>query len=194
MATLLICSAFLLEKRTKLGLLPSDKLLEVGCGAGMLLIPLSKLAKTAHGVDLSLSLINKLRKAHPELNVFVAGANNLPFENESYDKILVHSVFQYFPSTKYANDVVFELLRVCKKPGSILIMDVPDLGEKRECIEYIRKLHPKKYSDKSLQHLFYNKNFFERICSQKSLKCQIFDQNIKGYENSRFRFNVLIKK
>lgn len=180
--------------RANLELLPSDKLLEVGCGAGMLLIPLSKLAKTAHGVDLSLSLINKLRKAHPELAVFLAEANNLPFENECYDKILVHSVFQYFPSIKYSSDVVLELLRVCKKPGSIFIMDVPDLEKKRECIEYMSKSHPKKYSDKSLQHLFYHKNFFESVCSQKNLKYQIFDQNIKGYENSRFRFNVLIKK
>ena len=180
--------------KLKLKLSSSDRILEVGSGAGMLLIPLSKLTKKADGVDLSLSLISMLRKAHPELNVFVAEANNLPFEDESYDKILVHSVFQYFPSIKYSNDVVFELSRVCKKSGIILIMDVPDLAKKEECIKYMRKLHPKKYADKKLQHLFYQKKFFKDICNKENLECQIFDQNIKGYDNSKFRFNVLIKK
>ena len=179
--------------KSKLKLLPSDQLLEVGCGAGMLLIPLSKLTKKADGVDLSLSLITMLRKAHSKLNVFVAEANELPFENECYDKILVHSVFQYFPSIKYAQDVVLELLRVCKKPSLIFIMDVPDLEKKKECIEFMSRLHPKKYSDKKLQHLFYPKKFFTGIHNKKKLECQIFDQNIKGYDNSRFRFNVLIK-
>ncbi len=180
--------------KSNLKILPSDKLLEVGCGAGMLLIPLSKSAKKADGVDLSLSLISMLRKAHPELDVFVAEANSLPFEDESYDKILMHSVFQYFQSINYAHDVVFELLRVCKKPGILFIMDMPDLEKKEECIKYMSKLHPKKYADKKLQHLFYRKKFFEDMCNKKDLECKIVDQNIKGYDNSRFRFNVLIKK
>ncbi len=179
--------------KLKLKLSSSDEFLEVGCGAGMLLIPLSKITKTACGVDLSLSLVNKLRKVHPELKLFLAEANNLPFEDQTYDKVLVHSVFHYFPSFKYSKEVIFELLRICRKSGLILIMDIPDVARKKECIKYMSKFHPKKYADKELQHLFYSKKFFEEIFYTQNLKYEIFDQNIIGYSNSGFRFNVLIK-
>ena len=180
--------------RTKLKISTADELLEVGCGAGMLLIPLSESVKKATGIDISTSLINKLRMAHPELAVFSSEATTIPFENERYNKVLVHSVFQYFSSTKYARDVMTELFRVCKKRGLIFIMDIPDLQKKNDCIKYLSELHPEKYSDKRLQHLFYSKKFFEEMCNKQNLKYEIFDQDIIGYENSRFRFNVLITK
>ena len=181
----------LIEQKLKLS--ASDCLLEVGCGAGMLLIPLSKSVKESVGADISGALLSKLKTAYPELFLCLSEAIKLPFQSETYTKVLVHSVFQYFPSFDYAENVLLELLRVCKKKGLIFIMDIPDIEKKGECVSYLKKIHPEKVSDK-LQHLFYSKGFFEEICMKNKSRCEIFDQNIKGYENSRFRFNILIEK
>ena len=94
------------EIGSKLNLTNSDKLLEVGCGAGMLLIPLSKVVKSVSGVDMSTSSVRRLKEVCPEFNLFISEANNLPFENETYNKLLVHSVFHYFPSLRYAREVI----------------------------------------------------------------------------------------
>lgn len=177
--------------KNKLDLSSKDDLLEVGCGAGMLLIPLSKFVKSSSGIDMSNSLISRL-KEHINAELHVSEANHLPFNDMKFDKILCHSVFQYFNSLEYAKKVINEMVRVCKNGGKILIMDIPDLAKKKANDEFRMKINPVKASDKGLQHLFYEKDFFRKICAENNLKCTIWDQNIEGYNNSKFRFNVLI--
>jgi len=41
-------------------------------------------------------------------------------------------------------------------------------------------------------HLYYDKSFFEDFAKTENMKVKIFDQNIKEYGNSPFRFNVLL--
>lgn len=178
--------------KDEMGLNGSDDFLEVGCGAGMLLIPLSKYVRTASGVDYSSSLIKKLESNWGKGALDVAEANNLPFENNSFDKVLAHSIFQYFPSYEYTLESMQEMMRVCRNPGIVYIGDIPDIRKKEENDSLRRKIDLAKVSNPELQHRFYNKDFFREMCEEKRLKCKIFDQNIKGYINSRFRFNVLI--
>jgi ubiquinone/menaquinone biosynthesis C-methylase UbiE len=179
--------------KTKLELVEENQLLEIGCGGGMLLIPLSKSVKKTAGVDLSSSLIKRLKEHLKGVDLMVSGANKLPFEPNSFDKILVHSIFQYFESLDYAKQSILEMIKVCKKKGKILIMDIPDL-EKEELNNNFRKKFNKKTSDSSLKHRFYSKRFFEDICKENNLTYEIWDQDIEGYENSQFRFNILINK
>ena len=181
------------EIKSKLELSKEDELLDVGCGAGMLLIPLSKYVKSVSGVDLSSSLINQFRKNFKEANLFVSGADKLPFQKDSFNKIFVHSVFQYFPSLQYARQSILEMIRVCRKGGRILIMDIPDSAKKELSDAYRAKLGPGRTSDPSLNHRFYEKEFFKEICEKNNLKYEIWNQDIKGYKNSEFRFNILIK-
>tara|TARA_Y100000310_G_C20498368_1_gene722674 strand:- start:96 stop:800 length:705 start_codon:yes stop_codon:yes gene_type:complete len=177
--------------KSKLELFKKDSLLEVGCGAGMLLIPLSKNVKESSGVDLSNSLIKRLKEHLKEANLAVSGANKLPFEQNSFNKIFVHSVFQYFQSSDYAKQAILEMIRVCKPNGKILIMDIPDLGKKEDS-DHFREKFNNKTSDPNLQHRFYSKDFFKEICKENNLKYKIWNQNIEGYKNSEFRFNVLM--
>ncbi len=180
--------------KLELNLSNKDNLLEVGCGAGMLLIPLSKYVGSVSGVDLSCSLIRILRKHLKGANLFVSGADNLPFKKNSFNKVLVHSVFQYFYSLAYAKQSISEMLRVCELEGKILIMDIPDLSKKEANDAYRLKLDSRKTQNPNLKHQFYEKDFFKNICKEKNLKRKIQDQDIKGYINSKFRFNVLIEK
>jgi len=53
--------------------------------------------------------------------------------------------------------------------------------------EYIQKYE-------GLDHLFYEKRWFEAIAEKYSVKIEIFDQTFKYYSNSKLRFNVIMTK
>jgi len=98
-----------------------DKVLEVGCGAGMLAQYIAPKCKYV-GIDFSKTSIAK----HKELlgnEVYVAEANDLPFEDKKFDKAFSYSVFHYFPSYKYVGLTLEEIRRVTK--GIIMIGDLP---------------------------------------------------------------------
>jgi len=107
---------------THLSISQSDKVLEVGCGAGMLA---QHLMHQCHyvGVDYSSSLVRK----HIALlgnEVVRSEANNLPFEDRSFDKVFSWGVFLYLGTPEYASEVIDEMARVCKPEGSIYIGDL----------------------------------------------------------------------
>ncbi len=52
--------------------------------------------------------------------------------------------------------------------------------------------YKKKY--KGLDHLFYEKIWFEEIAAEFNLKIHIFDQTFKNYSNSSLRYNVIMEK
>lgn len=85
--------------------------LEIGCGPGRLMRPMSRHFVEIHGVDVSDEMIalagEKLRdipNAHPHAT---DGSSLAQFADESFEFIYSYAVFQHIPS----RDVVFEYLR-----------------------------------------------------------------------------------
>ena len=112
----------------------SDRVLEVGCGAGALAQHIAPHCKYV-GTDLSKSLL----KRHQELlgnRVIHAPADKLPFPDKYFDKVFCFGVFHYFPDLKYAQKVLEEMQRVSK--GTIYLGDLP-LRSKRKSHLLFRK-------------------------------------------------------
>lgn len=169
--------------RTYLNLSPNDRLLDLGCGAGLITNKLVDDVNIVVGVDASSGMIENADRKSKFIKV-IAMADNLPFPNESFNKIFCHSVFQYFPNYKYATKVIKEMLRTLCSEGKCLIMDIPDIDEKES---YFKVKTPDKHN---LKRRFYNKSWFINLVPN----ARIFKQEIPDYKNSQFRFNVLIQK
>ena len=190
---------FLVKKIiTHLGLRRDDLLLDAGCGAGMLLKPLSAHVKNVVGVDYAAAMIERCKKFCPGVEVKVAELQNLPFPENTFDKIVCFSVFQYFQSLEYAEKVLNEFIRVCKPNGRVFIGDAPDEKTKSESIEYKQKfdqIHGWRSSIKAeLDHMYYKRKFFSDFFENVGIKkYSIMQQDIPGYSHSPFRFNVIFE-
>lgn len=174
-----------------------DKIFEIGCGAGAFLYPFQCIGHTVGGIDYSekmIELAHQLWVKDKNIELYCAEANNFK-TNIKYDLVLSNSVFFYFPDYAYAEEVIKKMID--KSSKTIAILEVPDKALYDEC-EKMRRgaIGEQEYKIKynGLQHLYFEKEWFEEIGNKYNLKTTIFNQNIANYGNSQFRFNCIYKK
>jgi cyclopropane fatty-acyl-phospholipid synthase-like methyltransferase len=95
--------------------------LEIGCGPGRLMRPMSRHFVEIHGVDVSEEMIalakDKLRDI-PNAHVHATdGAHLTVFEDESFDFVYSYAVFQHIPSREVVLQYLREIRRVLKPGG-----------------------------------------------------------------------------
>lgn len=183
-----------------LQLTKDDFLLEVGCGAGMFVGRLAPLVKKAVGCDIAKSMIERAKKLFPDIEFGACEANKLPYESHSFTKVLVAGVFNYFPGLAYAEQCLTELDNVCKSGGRIMITSLNDEGVKEAALKYRASLpttvQPWRSSFKpgELKYFFYRKELFKEFFGRKGYTCVFSQQDIPGYGNAPYRFNILAIK
>ena len=84
----------------------NSTVVDVACGNGRLLNMLAeKSTFYGHGVDISDKMIEQAKKINPNMDFYVAGCENLPFENGKIDIITVCAAFHHFPNIqKFAEE------------------------------------------------------------------------------------------
>ena len=116
----------------KLALQPTDRLLEVGCGPGNLLIPLSFFVSEATGID-NAPAIERMRCRAPTAQNIVGTSGNfleIPLDNGRFDKVLVYSVLHYLSSQTEVLAFVDRCIHCCAPGGRILLGDLPNRDRK----------------------------------------------------------------
>jgi len=126
---------FFIEKPamdSKLGNLAGKKVLCLGCGSGeeVEMIKMHGATKIV-GIDISEELIQHAKGKFPDCEFHIMSADNLNFENSSFDFVFSSLVMHYF---KDWTKVLGEVYRVLKKGGTFLFST----------------LHPVKWSAKKL--------------------------------------------
>jgi ubiquinone/menaquinone biosynthesis C-methylase UbiE len=110
------------------GLLPllEREILEVGCGTGHVLASLVELGakrKRLHGVELLEPRVEQARRDHPWLDVVQANAEHMPYEDESFDVVLLYIVFSSILDPDMRANVARECVRVLRPRGHVLWYD-----------------------------------------------------------------------
>ncbi|GAX43744.1 amino acid adenylation domain protein [Tolypothrix sp. NIES-4075] len=102
------------------------RILEIGCGTGMILLNIAPQVESYWGTDFSQEAITRLENIIPTQHVQLLHqeASNFNQIPESYfDTIIINSVAQYFPSIDYLQQVIAGALKVLAPGGSLFIGD-----------------------------------------------------------------------
>jgi ubiquinone/menaquinone biosynthesis C-methylase UbiE len=102
--------------------LTSDsRALEVGCGPGHITAMMAETGATVTGVDLVSAMIETARILHPDLEFVEANAEQLPFEDDTFDVVLANFVIHHFARP----DVVCTEIKRVLKPGGRFVFAGP---------------------------------------------------------------------
>lgn len=116
---------FQIEVRLLLKLLdlkPGLTVLEIGCGSGVLLSILEEKECKPAGIDLSDDALEIARMRTKCSELYKADANQLPFEDSSFDRIVANHLVEHLPELTGA---LKEWKRVMK-PGAIVAICTPN--------------------------------------------------------------------
>lgn len=112
-----------------LALQPS-RVLEIGCGTGLLLFRIAPHCTKYYGTDFSPTSLNYIQKqlAMPQVKLFEKMAADFRgVEAQSFDAVILNSVIQYFPSIDYLIRVLEGAVQATAPGGFIFIGDVRSL-------------------------------------------------------------------
>jgi pristinamycin I synthase-3/4 len=113
-----------------------SRVLEIGCGSGLLLTRLASGCQSYIGLDFSAEVLRQLQaylEKRSELNnvdLRQGMAHELDFLSDgSVDLVILNSVAQYFPSASYLLQVLSQAVRVTADGGHVFIGDVRNLAQ-----------------------------------------------------------------
>ena len=126
--------AAILDVVDKLSFSPADDLLEIGCGAGNFLIPLSFMIRSSTGIDhknLLATLKRRIPKDQSSLTLIPGDFLKLSIRT-TFSKILIYSVMHYLRDEKEVVTFVTKAAKLLRPGGTLLVGDIPnkDLKER----------------------------------------------------------------
>jgi len=126
---------------SQLGFSSKSRILEVGCGTGVILSDLSKtLGASPIGIDLSFRNLQSGKNLHSNPTVACSNVYDLPFEDNSYDFVVCHYFLLWLQQPIIALN---ECIRVLKPSGYAIAFAEPDYTariESPDLFEEIAKL------------------------------------------------------
>jgi len=140
--------------RKAIGLLDINakhQVLELGCGFGRSLPTLSLMAAEVAAVDISEQMINAARREFgaPNITFRVSPAEDLPFEDGKFDRIVCFAAFD----AMWQTEALMEMHRVCKPGGKVLLTGKNDHYHNDDTKAYEAEVgarekgHPNYYTD-----------------------------------------------
>lgn len=183
--------AYVQRTAAQIGIAPGSSIFEVGCGAGAYLFELDREGCEVAGLDASPALIHYAREAMPRGNWMCATAEELDAGTQ-YDFVVSSGCFLYFPGLDYAREVLERMVRKARR--GVMVLDVPDFARREEAMAFRRRAvgdeaYARRYA--GLDHLYIEKAWMESALESLGVtQVRIADQDIEGYANSAYRYNV----
>lgn len=110
------------------------RVLEIGCGTGLLLLRLAPACLSYVATDFSQEALDSLRRQlqHrplPQVRLLCQAAHDFAdFPAASFDMVILNSVVQYFPDVDYLRQVIAGALNLLEPGGALFLGDVRHLG------------------------------------------------------------------
>ena len=96
--------------------LAAARLLDAGCGAGLVIRKAAERGAVVSGLDATAELLEIAAERTPAADLHVGDIDELPFADDSFDVVTAFNSIQYSPDPAHA---VSELARVCRPGGRV---------------------------------------------------------------------------
>ena len=104
----------------------SSRILDVGCGTGVISGELiQSQIEQVFGIDLSLEFLKEAASTRPEIQLNIADAHEMPFNNSVFDGTFCHFLLMWVVDPA---KVIHEMKRVTKYGGAVMVLAEPDYG------------------------------------------------------------------
>ena len=103
------------------------RILEIGCGTGLLLRRLAPHCEAYVGTDIAATAIEQMPRYDSVTLHHLPADDVTPFADQRFDAIVMNSVVQYFPDADYLARVTTNALRLLAPGGHLFIGDVRSL-------------------------------------------------------------------
>lgn len=185
----------------RLRLQEQHQVFEVGCGAGAFLMSLREASGAqVAGLDLSAHLIDSARR-FIDSGIFFAADAAVPLASNIWDvvaastAVVSNSVVHYLPEISDVSRIISSFAR---EVPQVAILDVPDAATMSAAEDERARAFPPgeyahQYRQSGLQHLYIHRDEMQDIARTHGLTVEIVQQDIKGYRQSRFRFNAFFR-
>lgn len=112
----------LAEIEAALGPLDGSEILDVGCGHGRLSAALARRGAKVTAVDPEQAAVDAARKAVPGARIEQAGAEAMPFDDASFDGVVILNSLHHVPGAKLAAALA-EMARVARPGAPIVVVE-----------------------------------------------------------------------
>jgi len=139
---------------------PSDTVLDVACGPGILACAFARVAKHVTGIDITPAMLDRARLLQEERGLTNVTWRQgdvlpLPYPDASFSMVSCRFAFHHFLDPKA---VLAEMTRVCAPGGGVLVIDsapAPDKADALNRVELLRDpSHVRAMPEEELIHLF----------------------------------------
>jgi len=100
---------------------PGEKVLDLGCANGRMFELFAPKNIEYYGVDISGKFIEIAKKLYPAGHFQTADALDLPFADNTFDKVYFISVLHHIPSETFRQKCFSEINRVLKPDGQLIL-------------------------------------------------------------------------
>jgi SAM-dependent methyltransferase len=110
----------------RLSLSPSGRILEVGCGTGVITTSLSQdTSSSIFGLDINLAFLRLAHQSNPSACFTAGNAFDLPFPNGIFDAVVCHFFLLW---AQQPDQALAEMRRVVRVQGAVVAFAEPDYG------------------------------------------------------------------
>lgn len=186
----------------------SSRVLEIGCGSGLIAFELARVAGEVIGMDPSELTLAHNREQCEQLKldniVFLNGfAHELSDKVEGkFDLILMASTAHFFPGYVYTQNIIRQCMKALHNGGVLIMADLPDIEQKesfrKSLDEHQRVSMNQGYKVTNMDTaLYFNKDFFQYVIASNEdlLSFEVTERKPQKMINElQFRMDVILRK
>ena len=102
---------------------PSGRVLDVGCGTGVLAGRLARAGYAVTGLDPSQGMLDVMAETEPTVEGIRGEGSELPFEDGHFDVVITVAVLHHVADPEAVRSTLIEMVRVTRPAGRIVVWD-----------------------------------------------------------------------